>query len=129
MKVMKEVIFSDKAPTPIGPYSQAIKVGNLVFVSGQIPLDINGKIVGNTIEEQTRQVMENIKAILEKANSSIDNIVMSFVFLKNLNDFQKFNEVYSSYFKEKPPARVTVEVSKLPREALIEIAVIAESRA
>ncbi|AWR98279.1 deaminase [Acidianus sulfidivorans JP7] len=123
---MKEVVFSDKAPAPIGPYSQAIKVGNLIFISGQIPLDSNNNIVGNDIQTQTKQVMENIKSILEAANSKIDNIVMSFVFLKNMNDFAKFNEVYSKYFNEKPPARVTVEVSKLPKDVLIEISVIAE---
>ncbi|ARM76041.1 RidA family protein [Acidianus manzaensis] len=123
---MKEVIFSNKAPAPIGPYSQAIKVGNLIFISGQIPLDASNNIKGDDIQTQTKQVMENIKSILEQANSKIDNIVMAFVFLRNMNDFTKFNEIYSTYFHEKPPARVTVEVSKLPKDVLIEIAVIAE---
>ncbi|EZQ04731.1 MULTISPECIES: Rid family detoxifying hydrolase [Acidianus] len=121
----KEVIFSEKAPRPIGPYSQAIKVNNLVFVSGQIPSDPQGNIVGTNIEEQTKAVMQNLIAILEKSGSSISNVVMSFVYLKDLNDFNKFNEIYSTYFKDKPPARVTVEVSKLPKSVLIEIAVIA----
>lgn len=123
---MKEIIYTEKAPKPIGPYSQAVKIGNLIFVSGQIPLDPkSNNVVNGGIKEQTAQVLENIKAILEAAGSGLDKVLMSFVYLKNMNDFQGFNEVYSKYFKDNPPARVTVEVSKLPKDVLIEIAVIA----
>ncbi|WP_236753563.1 RidA family protein [Acidianus sp. HS-5] len=123
---MKEIIYSEKAPKPIGPYSQAVKINNSIFVSGQIPIDPKtNNVISGGIKEQTTQVLENIKAILEAAGSSLDKVVMSFVYLKNMNDFQGFNEVYSNYFKDSPPARVTVEVSKLPKDVLIEIAVVA----
>ncbi len=123
---MKEIIYSEKAPKPIGPYSQAVKINNLIFLSGQIPIDPKtNNVVSGGIKEQTTQVLENIKAILESAGSSLDKVVMSFVYLKNMGDFQSFNEVYSNYFKNNPPARVTVEVSKLPKDVLIEIAVVA----
>jgi 2-iminobutanoate/2-iminopropanoate deaminase len=123
---MKEIIYTEKAPKPIGPYSQAVKIGNLIFVSGQIPLDPkSNNVVNGGIKEQTAQVLENIKAILEASGSGLNKVLMSFVYLKNMNDFQGFNEVYSMYFKDNPPARVTVEVSKLPKDVLIEIAVIA----
>ncbi|MEW9491479.1 MAG: RidA family protein [Candidatus Aramenus sulfurataquae] len=123
---MKEVIFSERAPKPIGPYSQAIKSSSLIFVSGQIPVDPNtNNVVSGGIREQTKQVMENIKAILETKGLSMDNVVMAFVYLKNMNDFPAFNEVYSSYFSKEPPARVTVEVSRLPKDVLIEVACIA----
>ncbi|BDC19399.1 endoribonuclease [Acidianus sp. HS-5] len=126
MYSMKEIIYSEKAPKPIGPYSQAVKINNSIFVSGQIPIDPKtNNVISGGIKEQTTQVLENIKAILEAAGSSLDKVVMSFVYLKNMNDFQGFNEVYSNYFKDSPPARVTVEVSKLPKDVLIEIAVVA----
>ncbi|QXJ30728.1 RidA family protein [Saccharolobus shibatae] len=124
---MKEIVFTDKAPRPIGPYSQGVKVGDVLYVSGQIPVDPNtNEIVGKNIEEQTIRVIENIKAILESAGYMLDNVVMSFVYLKDIKDFQRFNEVYSKYFSNNPPARVTIEVSRLPRDALIEISVIAQ---
>ncbi|MCI2414457.1 MAG: RidA family protein [Candidatus Aramenus sp.] len=123
---MKEVVFSERAPKPIGPYSQAIKSSGLIFVSGQIPVDPKtNNVVSGGIREQTKQVMENIKTILEEKGFSMDNVVMAFVYLKNMNDFPAFNEVYSSYFSKEPPARVTVEVSRLPKDVLIEVACIA----
>ncbi|MCG2880085.1 MAG: RidA family protein [Vulcanisaeta sp.] len=119
-------VFTDKAPKPIGPYSQAIKVNNMLFVSGQIPIDpATGKLVEGGIREQTRRVLENIKAILERAGFSLSDIAWVFVALRDLSKFPEFNEVYSEYFRESPPARITVEVSNLPGGALIEISVIA----
>ncbi|AAK43303.1 RidA family protein [Saccharolobus solfataricus] len=124
---MKEIIFTEKAPKPIGPYSQGVKVGDILYVSGQIPVDPKtNEVVGKNIEEQTIRVIENIKAVLEAAGYMLDDVVMSFVYLKDIKDFQRFNEVYSKYFSNKPPARVTVEVSRLPRDVLIEITVIAQ---
>ncbi|BCS93865.1 RidA family protein [Metallosphaera javensis (ex Sakai et al. 2022)] len=123
---MKEIIYSENSPKPIGPYSQAVLTDRILFVSGQIPLDPKtNELVKGGIEEQTRQVMENLKGILSSAGMTLDNVTMSFVYLKNLQDFPKFNEVYAKYFKEKPPARVTVQVGDLPRGSLVEIAVIA----
>ena len=123
---MKEVVFTEKAPKPIGPYSQAVKLGGLVFVSGQIPIDPRtGEVVKGGIKEQTRQVLENVKAILEAAGLTLDDVVMSFVFLADMSEFGDFNEVYSQYFREKPPARVTVAVKSLPKDVRVEIAIIA----
>ncbi len=124
--MIKEVIFTNKAPKAIGPYSQAIKVGNFIFISGQIPIDPNtGEIVEGDIKEQTKRVLENIKGILESISCSLNNIVKTTVFLKNLDDFPSMNEVYGSYFPENPPARSTVEVSRLPKGVNIEIEAIA----
>lgn len=124
--MVKEVVFTEKAPKPIGPYSQAVKVGSWLFVSGQIPIDPRtGDIVGNDIEVQTRRVLENVKAILEEAGYTLDDVVKVTVYLVDLNDFPKFNKVYSEYFKDKPPARTTVQVAGLPRNSRIEIDVIA----
>jgi 2-iminobutanoate/2-iminopropanoate deaminase len=123
---MKEVIYTEAAPKPIGPYSQAVKTGNMLFVSGQIPIDPKtGEVVKGGIKEQTRQVLENIKAVLEAAGYTLNDVAMAFVFLADMNMFPEFNEVYAQYFKEKPPARVTVQAARLPRDVLIEIAVIA----
>jgi 2-iminobutanoate/2-iminopropanoate deaminase len=123
---MKEVIYTDAAPKPIGPYSQAVKVGKMLFVAGQIPVDPKtGEVVKGGIKEQTRQVLENIKAVLEAAGYTLSDVAMAFVFLSDLNNFAAFNEVYAQYFPEKPPARVTVQAARLPRDVLIEIAVIA----
>lgn len=123
---MKEVVFTEKAPKPIGPYSQAVRLGEFVFVSGQIPIDPRtGEVIKGGIKDQTKQVIENIKAILEAAGLTLDDVVMSFVFLADMSEFGDFNEVYSQYFKEKPPARVTVAVKSLPRDVRVEIAVIA----
>ena len=123
---MKEVIYTEAAPKPIGPYSQAVKVGNMLFVSGQIPIDPKtGEVVKGGIKEQTRQVLENIKTVLEAASYTLNDVAMAFVFLADMNMFPEYNEVYAQYFKEKPPARVTVQAARLARDVLIEIAVIA----
>ncbi|MCI4455266.1 MAG: RidA family protein [Sulfolobus sp.] len=123
---MKEVVFTERAPKPIGPYSQAIKLGNLLFVSGQIPIDpVTNEVVKGGIKEQTERVLENVKAILEAANMTLNDVIMAFVYLSDMADFPQFNEVYSRYFKERPPARVTVAVKSLPRDVKVEIAVIA----
>jgi 2-iminobutanoate/2-iminopropanoate deaminase len=123
---VKEVIYTEAAPKPIGPYSQAVKTGNMLFVSGQIPIDPKtGEVVKGGIKEQTRQVLENIKTVLETAGYTLNDVAMAFVFLADMNMFPEYNEVYAQYFKEKPPARVTVQAARLPRDVLIEIAVIA----
>ncbi|QKQ99566.1 RidA family protein [Metallosphaera tengchongensis] len=124
---MKDVVFSKDAPQPIGPYSQAILTDGFLFISGQIPVDPkSNEVVKGEIREQTERVMENMKGVLSAAGLSFENVVMTFVYLKDLSDFSKFNEVYSKYFKDKPPARVTVQVSDLPKGSLIEIAAIAQ---
>lgn len=120
-----EIVFTPDAPKPLGPYSQAVKVGNTIYVSGQIPVDPKtGEVVKGGIKEQTRVVLENLKAILKAAGFELSDVVMSFVYLKDMNMFSDFNSVYAEYFKEKPPARITVEVSRLPKDVLVEIAVI-----
>ncbi|AKG38979.1 MAG: RidA family protein [Infirmifilum sp.] len=125
----KEVIFTDKAPKPIGPYSQAVKAGGFIFVAGQIPIDPKtGELVTGGIREQTKRVFENIKAILEAVGASLEDVVYVTVYLKDLGMFKEFNEVYSYYFQKDPPSRVTVQVADLPRGALIEVSVIAASR-
>jgi 2-iminobutanoate/2-iminopropanoate deaminase len=123
---MKKIIATTEAPAAIGPYSQAIRIGNFVFCSGQIPLDPkSGQIVQGAIEVQTRRVMENITAVLRAEGLGFENIVKTTIFLTNLNDFQTVNELYGSYFKSDPPARSTVQVSALPKGANVEIEVIA----
>jgi 2-iminobutanoate/2-iminopropanoate deaminase len=123
--MLKEVIVTDKAPKAIGPYSQAIKTGNLLFISGQVPINpANGKIDAD-IKAQTRQSLENIESILIAANLSLPDVVKTTVFLKNFDDFSAMNEIYSEYFSDNAPARSTVEVSRIPRGALIEIEAIA----
>ncbi len=121
---MKEVIMSSKAPKAIGPYSHANKVGNMVFISGQIPLTADGTVVEG-VEEQTKQCLENIKAIVEEAGGTLSNIVKTTIFLTDLGNFTKVNEVYGSYFTENHPARTTIEISKLPLGVGIEIEAIA----
>ena len=122
----KEVIASPNAPKAIGPYSQAIRYGNLVFLSGQIALDPKtGQPSTGTIEEQTTLVLDNLKAVLEAAGLTFAHVLSTTCFLKNLDDFSKFNAVYATYFPENPPARATVEVARLPRDVLVEIALIA----
>ena len=121
----KEVIFTEKAPKAIGPYSQAIKSGNLLFISGQVPVNpTTGELTGD-IKVQTRQVLENIKSILLAAGASTIDIVKTTVFLKNLDDFNVMNEIYGAYFPQDAPARSTIEVARIPRGALIEIEAIA----
>lgn len=125
---MKQVISTDKAPKAIGPYSQAIKAGNLLFCSGQIPLDpITMQIVGSTAAEQAHQVVANMTAVLKAAGSSLSQVVKTTIFLKNMADFAAVNEVYGEYFKSDPPARSTVEVARLPKEVLVEIEAISET--
>lgn len=123
---MKKVIATDKAPAAIGPYSQAVKTGNLLFTSGQIALNpATGEIVGTTIEEQTEQVMKNLGAILKEAGATYENAVKTVCFLDNMDDFGAFNEIYGKYFTGKP-ARSCVAVKTLPKNVLCEVEVIAE---
>jgi 2-iminobutanoate/2-iminopropanoate deaminase len=123
---MKKIISTNEAPAAIGPYSQAVRNGNLVFCSGQIPLDPkSGEIVSGDIAVQTRRVMDNIAALLRAEGLSFDNIVKTTIFLTNLGDFQVVNQIYGSYFKNDPPARSTVQIAALPRGANVEIEVIA----
>ena len=118
-------IFTEKAPAAVGPYSQAIEVNGMLYTSGQIPLDpATGTIVGGNVTEQAEQVMKNLKAVLEAAGTSTDNVVKTLCFLTNMGDFAAFNEVYGRYFTEKP-ARSCVEVSALPKGALCEVEVVA----
>ena len=120
------VISSEDAPKAIGPYSQAILSGNLVFLSGQIPLNPeSGNIEGKTIEEQTEQVLRNLKAVLFAAGTDLSHVVRCTVFLSDLSEFSAFNKVYEKFFPSNPPARSTVQVAKLPREAKVEIDAIA----
>ncbi|SHM27275.1 2-iminobutanoate/2-iminopropanoate deaminase [Caldanaerovirga acetigignens] len=123
---MKKVIKTDMAPKAIGPYSQAIMVGDFLFASGQIAINpVTGEIVEGGIEAQTRQVMENVKNILQAAGMDFSNVVKTTVFITNMDNFGKVNEIYAAYFGENPPARSCVEVSRLPKGALIEVEVIA----
>jgi len=122
----KKVVFTEKAPKPIGPYSQAIIAGNLIFTAGQIPIDpATNQVVQGNIKEQTRRVLENLRAILESVGATFDDVVKVTIYMKDLNEFSAMNEVYSEYFKNSPPARTTVEVSRLPRDVRIEIDLIA----
>ena len=122
-----KAINSSKAPSAIGPYSQAIDLGDLVFLSGQIPIDVNtGKFVGEDIKSQTIQVMENIKNVLEEGNLKMSNIVKTTILLNSMDDFAVVNDTYGEYFSQPYPARATYEVSKLPLGALIEIESIAK---
>ena len=124
----KSVISTKNAPAAIGPYSQAIKVGNLVFVSGQIPIvPATGEILRGDIKLQTRQALENLKHILEAAGSSLDNVVKTTVFMKDLNDYMAINDVYKESFTNKPPARSAVQAARLPRDVSMEIEAIAFS--
>lgn len=124
---MKKIIFTEKSPAPIGPYSQAVLSGNTLYVSGQIPLNpVSGELVMDSIEEQTRQVMENLKAVLTETGMTFDNVVKATIFITDMNDFVKINSVYGSYFSDSnAPARETVQVSKLPKNVNVEISVIA----
>ena len=125
-QVKKETVSTDKAPKAIGPYEQAIRVGDFIYVSGQIPLDPRtGNLLDGDIKTQTRQVMENLKAIVEAATSSMERIVKATVFLKNIGDFAAMNEIYAEYLGTAKPARSTVAVADLPRGALVEIDLIA----
>ncbi|MEL7654756.1 MAG: RidA family protein [Bacillota bacterium] len=124
---MRKVVETKAAPAAIGPYSQGNIFGNLIFTSGQVPLDpATGNIVGTTIEEQTEQVLKNVKAILEEAGSSMNHVLKTTVFIKNMNDFAAMNAVYAKYFTEGSyPSRSAVEVARLPKDVLVEIETIA----
>ena len=123
---MKTIIHTTSAPAPIGPYSQAVKAGGFLFLSGQIALDPKtGELNCSNIDIETKQVMQNIHAVLQAAGMDFKHIVKTSIFLKDMNDFAKVNQVYGEYFKENPPARETVQVSRLPKDVNVEISIIA----
>lgn len=124
---MKTIVSTDKAPAAIGPYSQAVKVGNLLFTSGMIPINIaTNTLVEGGIEVQAERALENVKALLEASGTSLDKVVKTVVFIKNMDDFAKVNEIYAKYFTKDFPARSCVEVARLPKDVLIEVEAIAE---
>lgn len=123
---MKEIISTENAPKAIGPYSQAVRWNGLAFLSGQIPLDpATGQIVEGGIEEQTVRVLENLRAVLEAAGASFESVLKTTIFVKDMGDFAKVNEVYARYFPANPPARATVEAARLPRDVRVEIEAVA----
>ncbi len=123
---MREIISTENAPGAIGPYSQAIKTGGMVYCSGQIPIDpVTGEFVSNDITEQTEQVLKNLEAVLNAAETSLANVVKTTVFLADMSDFAAMNEVYGRFFNENKPARATVQAARLPRDARVEIDCIA----
>ncbi len=123
---MKEIVATERAPRAIGPYSQAVRSGNFLFASGQIPIDpATGEFVAGGITEQTEQVMRNVSAILEAAGADLQQVVKTTVFLADMDDFTAMNEVYGRFFGEDPPARATVQATRLPRDARVEIEAIA----
>ncbi|EHQ87644.1 RidA family protein [Desulfosporosinus youngiae] len=121
----KQTISTQNAPAAIGPYSQGVKVGNLIFTSGQLPINTQSGELAADIEGATKQSLDNVKAILESAGSSIDKVVKTVVFLRDMNDFAAMNAVYATYFSSNPPARSAVQVARLPKDAIIEIEAIA----
>jgi 2-iminobutanoate/2-iminopropanoate deaminase len=123
---MREIVLTDRGPKPIGPYSQGIKVNGLLFVSGQVSIDPKtNEFVSGDIAQQTERTLENVKGIVEAAGSKLSHVIKTTVFLKNMTDFAAMNEVYARYFSSAPPARSTVEVARLPKDALIEMEIIA----
>jgi 2-iminobutanoate/2-iminopropanoate deaminase len=123
---MKDIVLTDRGPKPIGPYSQAVKSNGFVFVSGQVALDPKtNEFVGSDVRQQTERVLENLKAILEASGVPLNHVVKTTVFLKDMNDFTPMNEVYARYFTAAPPARSTVQAARLPKDALVEIDLIA----
>jgi 2-iminobutanoate/2-iminopropanoate deaminase len=123
---MKEIVHTDRGPKPIGPYSQAVKANGFLYLAGQVALDPKtGELTGSDIRQQTERTLENVKGILEAAGSNLHHVVKTTVFLKDLNDFAAMNEVYGRFFNAAPPARSTVQASRLPKDALLEIEVIA----
>jgi 2-iminobutanoate/2-iminopropanoate deaminase len=123
---MKQIIQTNNAPQAIGPYSQAVMANGTLYVSGQIPVvPATGAIISDKVEDQARQVMENVKAVVEAAGLTLDNVVKTTVFIKNMDDFAVINGIYSEYFKENCPARACVEVARLPKDVLIEMEAIA----
>jgi 2-iminobutanoate/2-iminopropanoate deaminase len=130
MSITKKVIQTSAAPAAIGPYSQAVVAGGLLFVSGQIPLDpASGQLVGGGVEEQAVQVLKNLRAIIEAAGARMGQVVKTTIFLKSMDDFQKVNEVYGTFFEAPFPARATVEVARLPRDVKVEIEAIVNLQA
>jgi 2-iminobutanoate/2-iminopropanoate deaminase len=122
----KKIIYSAQAPEPIGPYSQAVQTGNMLFISGQIAIQKStGSMITGNIESETEQVMENMKEVLKAAGMDFTHVVKTTIFLKDMNDFPKVNEVYGRQFQQQPPARETVEVSRLPKDVNVEISCIA----
>jgi 2-iminobutanoate/2-iminopropanoate deaminase len=122
----KEIISTDQAPGAIGPYSQAVKIGEMVFVSGQIPIDpLSGDLIEGDIKAQTRQVLKNVNAVLSAAGTSLDKVVKTTVFITNMDGFPQMNEVYAEFFTAMPPARACVEVSRLPKDVLVEVEAVA----
>ena len=122
----KKIIKTDKASLPVGPYNQAVSIGNLIFTAGQIPLDKQGNMVSGGIKEQTEQVIANLSAVLQAGGSTLDKVVKATVYLKDLNDFALMNEVYAHYFNSATaPARSTLQVARIPKDALVEIEVVA----
>jgi 2-iminobutanoate/2-iminopropanoate deaminase len=122
----KKIIKTDKVSLPIGPYNQAVTIGNLIFTAGQVPLDKHGNMVAGSIKEQTEQVIQNLIAVLARGGSSLDKVVKATVFLKDLNDFAGMNEVYAKHFKsETAPARSTLQVARIPKDSLVEIELVA----
>ena len=122
----KDVISTSKAPAALGPYSQAVRWGDLIFVSGQIPIDpATSQVVGDDAAAQTERVLKNLAAILEAAGASLGQVLKTTVYLRDLNDFGKMNEVYARFFSERPPARATVQVARLPRDVSVEIEAVA----
>jgi len=124
---MKKIITTSKAPAPIGPYNQAVLVNDMLFTSGQIAFNPEtGKLILEDIQSETKQVMENMKAVLEEANMTFENVIKSSIFIADMNDFSKINEVYGAYFNEETaPARETVQVARLPKDVNVEISMIA----
>ena len=122
---MKEVINTTNAPSAIGPYVQAVKVKDMLYVSGQIPVTPNGEMVEAEISKQSMQIFENLKAILQEVGTSIDNVVKVTCYITDMSNFSAFNKVYASYFSKSFPARVCIEVSKLPKDSMVEIDAIA----
>jgi len=123
---MRDIVLSDRGPKPIGPYSQAVRVNGFLYVSGQIALDPKtGEMTAGNIAQQTERTMENVKGIVEAAGAKMAHVIKTTVFLKNMSDFAAMNEVYGRYFSAAPPARSTVEVARLPKDALVEVEVIA----
>jgi len=118
-------IATNQAPAAIGPYSQAVQFGNVLFTSGQIPLGLDGQVVGGGIEEQTHQVFRNLEAVLAEAGATFGDVIKATVFIKDMNQFAQLNEIYASYFGDHKPARSTVEVARLPKDVLVEIELIA----
>lgn len=119
-----KTINTNKAPEALGPYSHAMVVNNLVFTSGQIPLDTEGNIVSSDVKEQTKQVLENLSVVLEEAGSDLNSVVKATIFISDMNEFQQINEVYGSYFNEHQPARSCVEVSRLPKDVKVEVELV-----